>query len=324
MEAMECGRRPGVTRLPSSLSGRMDVPAHVIHTQFEEMWDKLINQGGRQRGREKFPCREQSQQRREVEDAPRKPAVVVAPIVPQKRLAPRKPTSPASKRKRSNKMPSSPPKAQRVAPSDRRCKWQPEEREVFMTVYRQHGRDWEELARRIPGKTEKQIKNYYMNCKKKLGLEAIDLPEAARTGRRKRAAPSPKKGPLAKEAGSDAQCLICFEALGGPKQGRRILRPCGHKFHGKCIKQWLKKQNTCPLCRVRITHFEGRKLEDKDQHGLATYYDTLVCEACNSGEREEEIVLCDACDAGYHMGCLEPPLTELPHDLWFCPSCSRE
>ena len=26
--------------------------------------------------------------------------------------------------------------------------------------------------------------------------------------------------------------------------------PCGYSFHDECVKSWLKKRNTCPMCRV--------------------------------------------------------------------------
>ncbi|XP_028758656.1 E3 ubiquitin-protein ligase CIP8-like [Neltuma alba] len=29
--------------------------------------------------------------------------------------------------------------------------------------------------------------------------------------------------------------------------------PCGHVYHHKCIFKWLLKQQTCPLCRYKIT-----------------------------------------------------------------------
>lgn len=33
------------------------------------------------------------------------------------------------------------------------------------------------------------------------------------------------------------------------------------------------------------------------------------------------MLLCDRCDQGYHMDCLDPPLDEVPIEDWFCPQC---
>lgn len=27
---------------------------------------------------------------------------------------------------------------------------------------------------------------------------------------------------------------------------------CGHSFHNDCIKEWLKNNNSCPLCKQRF------------------------------------------------------------------------
>ena len=45
-------------------------------------------------------------------------------------------------------------------------------------------------------------------------------------------------------------CCICLDeiALGE----KTILLPCGHMFHSDCIVTWLKKNNTCPMCRFEI------------------------------------------------------------------------
>ncbi|XP_014357936.2 E3 ubiquitin-protein ligase UHRF1 [Papilio machaon] len=48
------------------------------------------------------------------------------------------------------------------------------------------------------------------------------------------------------------------------------------------------------------------------------------CCVCLGKKNPETIVLCDECDLGYHMTCLRPPLTELPDDDWYCPSCARD
>jgi hypothetical protein len=34
------------------------------------------------------------------------------------------------------------------------------------------------------------------------------------------------------------------------------------------------------------------------------------------------LMICDACDAEFHPGCLSPPLEEAPKGLWFCPVCA--
>ena len=52
--------------------------------------------------------------------------------------------------------------------------WTQEEKDTFMTTFKQHGRDWQKLVERIPGKTVNQIKTFYQNYKQKLGLDQID------------------------------------------------------------------------------------------------------------------------------------------------------
>ncbi|KAG6488898.1 histone-lysine N-methyltransferase ATXR6-like [Zingiber officinale] len=54
------------------------------------------------------------------------------------------------------------------------------------------------------------------------------------------------------------------------------------------------------------------------------YYVDLRCEECRSGDREEEMVLCDRCDRGYHFYCLRPIVVRVPSGTWFCPSCAGE
>ena len=47
----------------------------------------------------------------------------------------------------------------------------------------------------------------------------------------------------------------------------------------------------------------------------------VKCEGCGSGECDEELLLCDGCDASYHTFCLDPPLAFIPPGDWRCPSC---
>ena len=47
-----------------------------------------------------------------------------------------------------------------------------------------------------------------------------------------------------------------------------------------------------------------------------------VCE--NPEETGEEVLLCDRCDAQYHLGCLDPKLDHTPEFAWLCPVCAAE
>ncbi|EGO02116.1 hypothetical protein SERLA73DRAFT_159163 [Serpula lacrymans var. lacrymans S7.3] len=45
------------------------------------------------------------------------------------------------------------------------------------------------------------------------------------------------------------------------------------------------------------------------------------CEICQKKNRGEEMLLCDGCDCGFHMFCLDPPLATIPKGQWFCHTC---
>ncbi|GBO10864.1 hypothetical protein AVEN_62549-1, partial [Araneus ventricosus] len=54
----------------------------------------------------------------------------------------------------------------------------------------------------------------------------------------------------------------------------------------------------------------------------ALQQESTLCEVCHLGDREDRLLLCDACDLAYHCDCLDPPLFRVPIDEWFCPPCS--
>ncbi|KAG1175086.1 hypothetical protein G6F70_004532 [Rhizopus microsporus] len=46
-----------------------------------------------------------------------------------------------------------------------------------------------------------------------------------------------------------------------------------------------------------------------------------TCEICHKNEDEENLLLCDGCNRGYHLYCLTPPLSSVPKTDWYCLQC---
>ena len=54
---------------------------------------------------------------------------------------------------------------------------------------------------------------------------------------------------------------------------------------------------------------------------LAVPPPSLACSVCNFPDNANCMLLCDGCGAGYHTHCLDPPLSAVPVEDWFCPNC---
>jgi len=46
------------------------------------------------------------------------------------------------------------------------------------------------------------------------------------------------------------ECVICLEKI-KPENSKTICEN-KHCYHKKCIRKWLKKERTCPICRNHI------------------------------------------------------------------------
>ena len=49
---------------------------------------------------------------------------------------------------------------------------------------------------------------------------------------------------------SDESCSICLENY--KKNDTINILKCGHKYHEKCIDEWISTSDNCPLCRLSI------------------------------------------------------------------------
>ncbi|KAJ8915230.1 hypothetical protein NQ315_015453 [Exocentrus adspersus] len=126
-------------------------------------------------------------------------------------------------------------------------------------------------------------------------------------------------------------CLISFKTqeIGTPES-------CDHMFCLECIQEWSKNMNTCPVDRQEYTLILVRKNitgkvirqvaieKPAPQNDVNIVEDPTFCEICGSSNNEDQMLLCDGCDLGFHLYCLNPPLQEVPGGAWFCNECSGD
>ncbi|XP_021054759.1 PHD and RING finger domain-containing protein 1 isoform X3 [Mus pahari] len=125
-------------------------------------------------------------------------------------------------------------------------------------------------------------------------------------------------------------CPICLNAFRDQAVGTP--ETCAHYFCLDCIIEWSRNANSCPVDRTVFkcicirAQFNGKILKkipvENTRACEAEEEDPTFCEVCGRSDREDRLLLCDGCDAGYHMECLDPPLQEVPVDEWFCPECA--
>lgn len=60
----------------------------------------------------------------------------------------------------------------------------------------------------------------------------------------------------------------------------------------------------------------------QQQQEVEILEDPTYCEICGSCDREDRMLLCDGCDLGFHLECLNPPLQDIPAGYWYCEGCS--
>lgn len=125
------------------------------------------------------------------------------------------------------------------------------------------------------------------------------------------------------------KCPICLHSFRDQEIGTPNV--CEHNYCAPCIDEWSRSVQTCPIDRKPFTKIRVRacldgawvrEIEVRAESGeLKTDLDVTTCEICNLSDREDTMLLCDACDQGYHIECLVPPLTEIPEGSWYCDNC---
>lgn len=130
------------------------------------------------------------------------------------------------------------------------------------------------------------------------------------------------------------RCPICLNTL----NSQPVATPenCEHYFCFDCILEWAKNANSCPVDRIAFNSIYLRKcyggkvkkmitvqkpVKEGQEETVDLNLEQTNCEVCGGSDREDRLLLCDGCDAGYHMECLMPPLASVPVEEWFCPEC---
>lgn len=151
------------------------------------------------------------------------------------------------------------------------------------------------------------------------------------------AAVSPTLSDNANSSDSDSscdgteKCPICLHSFRDQEVGAPNV--CEHSYCAPCIEEWSNNVQTCPIdrkpftkIRIRLRYTDEAFVREimvnaKQMEPEPTEADFTNCEICGRNDHEESMLLCDGCDAGYHMECLDPPLIEIPEGSWYCDNC---
>ncbi|CAG7922135.1 unnamed protein product [Penicillium olsonii] len=122
------------------------------------------------------------------------------------------------------------------------------------------------------------------------------------------------------------------------------LLPCGHILHNNCLKPWVERANSCPICRQSFNMVE---LSDRPGGAVVSSYavqdrtqtadidpsmiieyveddlaDYQPCTICGQADNEDVLLLCDGCDIPSHLYCIG--LDEIPPGAWYCQQCESQ
>lgn len=88
-----------------------------------------------------------------------------------------------------------------------------------------------------------------------------------------------KQGTLPKKE-DKVKCSICFDVIKRrkmatlhDKKGKRV---CSHVYCNSCIKEWAKKNNTCPLCRENFFEIISKRERTKVSPPRVEIFDGIL------------------------------------------------
>lgn len=96
-------------------------------------------------------------------------------------------------------------------------------------------------------------------------------------------------------------CLLCCGS--GDVSSFIFCTQCGESFHTLCLNQQLPSR--------------------KKYSQISSRWRCLSCMRCSKCEdgTDDNLVVCDVCERGFHLQCIRPAITEIPKGSWICADC---
>lgn len=163
----------------------------------------------------------------------------------------------------------------------------------------------------------------------------------------------------------DGSYLHSTTASVAPRNGDTVeliahLLPCGHNLHDECLKPWVERANSCPICRQNFNQVDlsiklgGMSTRSRvfplpssdllflglvissyavaDRIQVAEVDPSMIieeleedfnpCPMCGEDDNEDILLICDGCKTYYHTYCTG--LSEVPMGNWFCSACETQ
>ncbi|KAL1973193.1 hypothetical protein VTN31DRAFT_6735 [Thermomyces dupontii] len=153
--------------------------------------------------------------------------------------------------------------------------------------------------------------------------------------------PSPDSHSVDDELG--VSCGPGSEAVSDSAKGKEArnvgqiarMLPCRHVLHDDCLRPWVERANSCPICRQSFNVVE--LLDALDGPVVSTYavqdkaqeadFDPTqfleeisdACPYCQRDDNEHLLLLCEGCDIATHTYCIG--LQFVPDGPWYCERC---